>query len=230
MTAVTRGWLCWNNYRISPRGKGPFRGNTHECGVLRDLLISTAAASEHSICGTPVGSKVRKDIQTVPRRIKLSRGGDAFHNNDFPNFQFSKITSFLETRQATDASPRAVQAILIFEDAPSIYFRNYGIGQKRAGSGTDLPPPRAQRSGIYPRRCCPPPRPCKAKVTMNYCRESVVCLVTVPVSCLDTADVPGGGTPPDSPPRARPLVLAHRFIYLFLKMNREVIGLQMKRS
>ena len=56
----------------------------------------------------------------------------------------------------------ALQAILIFEDAPLIYFRNYGIGQRRAGSGTDLPPPRAQRSEIYSRRCCQPP-PAKQK-------------------------------------------------------------------
>ena len=61
--------------RISLRGKGPFRGNTHECGVLQDLLISTAAVSEHSVCGTPVGSKVRKDVQTAPRRIKISSAG-----------------------------------------------------------------------------------------------------------------------------------------------------------
>ena len=50
-----------------------------------------------------------------------------------------------------------LQAILIFEDAPLIYFRNYGIVQRRAGSETDLPPPRAQRSEIYSRRCCLPP-------------------------------------------------------------------------
>ena len=41
-------------------------------------------------------------------------------------------------------SPRsdspALQAILIFEDAPLIYFRNYGIGQRRAGFSGDGPP------------------------------------------------------------------------------------------
>ena len=50
-----------------------------------------------------------------------------------------------------------LQAILIFEDAPLIYFRNYGIVQGRAGSETDLPPPRAQRSEIYSRGGCLPP-------------------------------------------------------------------------
>ena len=45
--------------RTSPRGKGPFRGNTHVCGI-------------------PVRSEVRKDVQTVPRRIKLSRAGMPF--------------------------------------------------------------------------------------------------------------------------------------------------------
>ena len=84
----------------------------------------------------------------------------------------------------------------------------------------------------------PPPR--KAQATMN-CRAPVVCLVTVPVSCLDTVAVlggetprtppsstgcllshstcivfghsnrAGGETPPDPHPRARPLVLGHRF-------------------
>ena len=71
----------------------------------------------------------------------------------------------------------ALQAVLIFEDAPLIYFRNDGIGQRRAGSGTDLPPPRAQRSEMHSRRCCPPP-PRKAKAAMD-CRASVDCLVTV---------------------------------------------------
>ena len=46
-----------------------------------------------------------------------------------------------------------------------------------------------------------PPPPRKAKATMN-CRASVVCSVTVPVSCLYTAAVPGGEPPPDRPPRA----------------------------
>ena len=31
--------------RISPRGKGPFRGNNLECGVLQDLLTSLVAVS-----------------------------------------------------------------------------------------------------------------------------------------------------------------------------------------
>ena len=42
----------------------------------------------------------------------------------------------------------------------------------------------------------PPPR--KAKATMN-CRASVVCLVTVHVSCLDTATVSGAEIPPGPP-------------------------------
>ena len=106
--------------------------------------------------------------------------------------------SYLDTAAMLIVRPDspALQAILIFADAPFNCFRKYGIGQRRAGSGTDLLPPRAQRSEIYCRRCCPPPPPRKAKVTMN-CRASVVCLVTVPVSCLDTAAVPGGGNPPD---------------------------------
>ena len=33
-----------------------------------------------------------------------------------------------------------LQAILIFEDAPLIYFRNYGISQRRAGFSGDGPP------------------------------------------------------------------------------------------
>ena len=58
--------------RTSPRGKGSFRGNTHECVVLQDLLTSTAAVSEYSVCATPVRLNVQKDVDTVPRRIKLS--------------------------------------------------------------------------------------------------------------------------------------------------------------
>ena len=34
----------------------------------------------------------------------------------------------------------ALQAIWIFEDAPLIYFRNYGIGQRRADLSGDGPP------------------------------------------------------------------------------------------
>ena len=122
-----------------------------------------------------------------------------------------------------------------------IYFRSYSIGQRRAGSGTRLPPPRARRSEIYLRMCSNPPPPRKAKATTNY-RAPIVCLVTVPVSCLDTAAVPGerpspgpsprapvvclvtvpvpcsdtavvpgGETPPGPHPRARPFVLGHIF-------------------
>ena len=75
-------------------------------------------------------------------------------------------------------------------------------------AGTDLPPPRAQGSETYSRRCCNPPLR-KAKATVN-CRAPVVCLATVPVSCLDTAAVPGGGTFPRPHSRPRPLVLGHR--------------------
>ena len=63
---------------------------------------------------------------------------------------------------------------------------------------------------MYSRRSCPP-LPHKAKATIN-CRAPVVCLATVPVPCLDTAAVPGGNpSPTERPPRARSLVLGHRF-------------------
>ena len=88
---------------------------------------------------------------------------------------------------------------------PLIYLTSYSIGQRRAGSGTHLPPPRAQRSEINSRMCSTPPR--KAKATMN-CRKSVVFLVTVPVSCLDTAAVPGE-PPPDPPPSSTGCLLSH---------------------
>ena len=74
MTAITREWLSWDDYSDSPRGKGPSRGNTPECGVFPDLLTSSiVAVSEYYVRRTPVRSYVRKDVQTVPRRIKLSR-------------------------------------------------------------------------------------------------------------------------------------------------------------
>ena len=79
MTAITREWLPWDDYSdTSPRGKGPLRGNTHECGVLQDLLTSIVAVSEYYVCGDPVRSNVRKYVQTVPRGIKLSRAGMPF--------------------------------------------------------------------------------------------------------------------------------------------------------
>ena len=78
MTAITREWLSWDDCSESPRGKGPFKGNTHECGVLQDLLTSIVAVSEYYVCGTPVRSNVRKDVHTVPRGIKLSKAGMPF--------------------------------------------------------------------------------------------------------------------------------------------------------
>ena len=79
MTAITRKWLPWDDYSDkSEREETFFRGNTHECGVLQDLLTLIVAVSKHYVCGTPVRSNVRKDVQTVPRRIKLSRAGMPF--------------------------------------------------------------------------------------------------------------------------------------------------------
>ena len=46
--------------------------------MLQDLLTSTAAVPEYSVCGTPVTSKVQKYVQTVLRRIKLTRAGCLF--------------------------------------------------------------------------------------------------------------------------------------------------------
>ena len=73
MTAIIREWLCWDNYSDISEREGTSGGNTHECGVLQDLLTSTAAVSEYSVFGTPVRSNVRKDVQIVPGIIKLSR-------------------------------------------------------------------------------------------------------------------------------------------------------------
>ena len=50
--------------------------------------------------------------------------------------------------------------------------------------------------------------PRKAKATMN-CRAPAVCLVTVPVSCLDTAAVPGGGNPSRTLPSTTGCLLSH---------------------
>ena len=81
---------------------------------------------------------------------------------------------------------------------PLIYFRSYSIGQRRAGSGTHLPPPRAQQSEIYSRRCSTSPRR-KAKATMN-CRAPVVCLVLCTCLVLRHNSRSGRGTPPRTPP------------------------------
>ena len=43
----------------------------------------------------------------------------------------------------------ALQAILIFEDAPLIYFRSYGIGQRRTGFNGDGPPASQGTTKLY---------------------------------------------------------------------------------
>ena len=62
----------------------------------------------------------------------------------------------------------------------------------------------------------PPPR--KAQATMN-CRAPVVCLVTVPVSCLDTVAVLGGETP-RTPPSSTGCLLSHSTCIVFGHSNR----------
>ena len=51
---------------------------TNECGLLQDLLTSTAAVSEYSVCGVPVGSKAPKNVQTVPRHAYYLERGPLF--------------------------------------------------------------------------------------------------------------------------------------------------------
>ena len=53
-------------------------------------MIPSAAVSGYSVCGIPVSSKVRKDVQTVPRRIKLSRAGMPC-SNPFPQLTAGMI-------------------------------------------------------------------------------------------------------------------------------------------
>ena len=63
-------------------------------------------------------------------------------------------------------------------------------------------------------------------------RALVVCLVTVPVSCLDTtaglvlghSSRAEGGTPTRTPPRPRPLVLGHRFCLVLGHSSRTARG------
>ena len=72
----------------------------------------------------------------------------------------------------------------------------------------------------------PPGSPPLARLpVLGHRDHELVCLVTLPVSCLDTAAVHGGKPPPDPPPRARPQVLGHIFIYLFLKKRHTVMSL-----
>ena len=80
--------------RASPRGKGPFRGNTLECGVLHDLLTSLVAVSEYYVCGTSVRSKVRKDKRCSLPNLYLNwrhnRSVMIFQNfQKFPRLQYT---------------------------------------------------------------------------------------------------------------------------------------------
>ena len=75
MTAITREWLCWDDYSDMSKREGTFQ---RKYSRMRCAPGSTAVVSEYSDCGTPVRSKVRKDVQTVPRRIKLSGAGMPF--------------------------------------------------------------------------------------------------------------------------------------------------------
>ena len=105
-----------------------------------------------------------------------------------------------------------------------IYFTSYSIGQRRAGSGTHLSPPRAQRSEIYSRVCSNPPPPHKARATMS-CRAPVVCLVTVPDLSRAWAQQPcrGGETPSRSP-------LEHRLFTVPVSCLNTAAGLVLRHS
>ena len=79
MTAITREWLSWDDYSDKFEREGPFRGNTHECGVLQDLLTSIAAISEYYVCGTSVRlfpillAEKRADLHKKTPSISKSR-------------------------------------------------------------------------------------------------------------------------------------------------------------
>ena len=77
--AITREGLRWDDHTIKSKREETFRRKYRVFSrmrrVLQDLLASTLAVFEYSVCGIPVSSQVRKDVQTVPRRIKLSRAG-----------------------------------------------------------------------------------------------------------------------------------------------------------
>ena len=70
MTPITRGWLCRDGYSDKSEREGPFGGNTHECGMLQDLLISTAAVSEYFVCGILCGPKAASEI-IMQRSLKV---------------------------------------------------------------------------------------------------------------------------------------------------------------
>ena len=80
MTAITREWLCWDDYSDKSERVGTFqRKHSRKCGVLQDLLMmSTTAVSEYSVCGTPVGSKVQKDGPNCPEAYQTIWSGDVF--------------------------------------------------------------------------------------------------------------------------------------------------------
>ena len=70
-TAIIREWLCWDDHSDKFEREGTFQRKYRlfsrmRCAALQDLLTSTAAASEYSVCGIPVNSKPEK-------MFKLSR-------------------------------------------------------------------------------------------------------------------------------------------------------------
>ena len=84
-TAIARELLCWHDHTDKSGGERTFQRNYRlfsRMRVLQDLLISTEAVSEFSVCGVPVSFKVRKYVQTVPKRIMLiiSKRGCLFPN------------------------------------------------------------------------------------------------------------------------------------------------------
>ena len=78
MTAIIREWLSWDDYSDRSERDGTFRRKYSRMrSAPRSADIYCGAVSECYVCGT-VRSNVRKDVQTVPRRIKLFRAGIPF--------------------------------------------------------------------------------------------------------------------------------------------------------
>ena len=106
---------------------------------------------------------------------------------------------------------------------PPIEHRLFAHSQYLSDAWTQQP----CRGGVTPPGPPPSSTPPRAGSQRPPHRAPIVCLVTVPVWCLDTAAVPGGvNPPPDPPPRARPLVLGPRYIYLFLEMSKRLGGIK----
>ena len=79
MTAITRGWLCSNDFSDKSREGSDLSEEILTNAVCSRIYLYLLRRSLNiTSVGLLVGSKVRKVVHTVSRRIKLSRAAMPF--------------------------------------------------------------------------------------------------------------------------------------------------------